>query len=64
VWLIAADGTGLVSIGYLDGSEGIFEVPSGVDLAKYSLVDVSAEPDNGDTTHSGNSIVRGELRTI
>jgi len=64
VWLIAADGTGLVSIGYLDGSEGIFEVPSGVDLAKYSLVDVSAEPDNGDTTHSGNSIVRGELRAI
>ncbi|PPF63997.1 anti-sigma factor [Agreia sp. Leaf210] len=64
VWLISGDGTQLVSIGYLDGVEGVFTVPSNVDLADYSLVDVSAEPDNGDTTHSGNSIVRGELRTI
>lgn len=64
VWLISADGTALVSIGFLDGAEGRFDVPSGVDLAEYSLVDVSAEPDDGDTTHSGDSIVRGQLRTI
>lgn len=64
VWLISADGTALVSIGFLDGAEGRFDVPSGVDLAEYTLVDVSAEPDNGDATHSGDSIVRGQLRTI
>jgi hypothetical protein len=64
VWLISADGTSLVSIGFLDGAEGTFELPPGVDIADYPLVDVSAEPDDGVETHSGNSIVRGELRTI
>ena len=64
VWLISADGTSLVSIGFLDGTEGRFDLPTGVDLATYSLVDVSAEPDDGVATHSGDSIVRGELRTI
>ena len=64
VWLISNDGTALMSIGLLDGTEGRFDVPSNVDLQKYSLVDVSAEPDNGDPTHSGDSIVRGELKRI
>ena len=64
VWLISTDGTALVSIGFLDGAEGRFDLPSGVDLATYSLVDVSAEPDDGVATHSGDSIVRGELRSI
>lgn len=64
VWLISTDGTALVSIGFLDGAEGRFKLPAGVDLATYSLVDVSAEPDDGDATHSGDSIVRGELRSI
>lgn len=64
VWLIRTDGTGLISIGFLDGTSGRFDVPAGVDLAQYALVDVSAEPDNGDPTHSGDSIVRGELRGL
>ncbi|MET1044749.1 MAG: anti-sigma factor [Microbacteriaceae bacterium] len=62
VWLIKSDASGLVSIGYLDGASGSFVVPAGIDLAQYPLVDVSAEPDNGDPAHSGDSIVRGELR--
>jgi hypothetical protein len=61
VWLIKTDASGLVSIGLLDGASGTFVVPAGVDLSEYALVDVSAEPDNGDPTHSGDSIVRGEL---
>jgi len=64
VWLIRSDGTGLVSIGFLDGPEGRFDVPAGIDLAQYSLVDISAETDDGDPTHSGDSIVRGELRAL
>ncbi len=64
VWLIRTDGTGLISIGFLDGTSGRFDIPTGVDLAQYALVDVSAEPDNGDPTHSGDSIVRGELRSL
>ncbi|MCS5716321.1 anti-sigma factor [Herbiconiux sp. CPCC 205716] len=62
VWLIAGDSSGLVSIGFLDGTSGRFAVPAGLDLSVYSLVDISAEPDNGDPTHSGDSIVRGPLR--
>ncbi|MBC7442189.1 MAG: anti-sigma factor, partial [Ramlibacter sp.] len=63
VWLIKADASGLVSIGLLDGATGRFSIPDGLDLAQYPLVDVSAEPDNGDPAHSGDSIVRGELHS-
>ncbi|TFB96030.1 MULTISPECIES: anti-sigma factor domain-containing protein [unclassified Cryobacterium] len=64
VWLIKADASGLISIGLLDGNIGHFDIPDGVDLAQYPLVDVSAEPDNGNPAHSGNSIVRGELHAM
>ncbi|QHF24946.1 hypothetical protein GTU73_13635 [Rathayibacter sp. VKM Ac-2804] len=62
VWLIAADATGLVGLGVLDGADGRFTVPADIDLAEYSLVDISQEPDDGDPQHSGDSIVRGPLR--
>ena len=61
VWLIRSDASGLVSLGLLEGSTGRFSVPEGIDLAEYPLVDVSAEPVDGDPAHSGDSIVRGEL---
>ena len=64
VWLIKADASGLISIGLLDGESGRFLIPDGVDLSQYPLVDVSAEPDDGDPQHSGDSILRGELRTV
>jgi hypothetical protein len=61
VWLITADASALVSLGILEGSEGVFDVPDDVDLADYVLVDISQEPEDGDPAHSGDSIVRGEL---
>lgn len=61
VWLITADASALVSLGELEGSEGTFVVPDDIDLRDYVLVDVSQEPLDGDPTHSGDSIVRGEL---
>ena len=61
VWLVTADGSGLVSIGFLDGGAGRFTIPDGIALADYPLVDVSAEFDDGNPAHSGDSIVRGEL---
>lgn len=61
VWLATADDSGLVSIGFLDGVAGRFTIPHGIDLAAYPLVEVSAEFDDGDPAHSGDSIVRGEL---
>ena len=61
VWLISSDATRLVSLGVLDGSEGTFPVPRGVDTSTYDLVDISEEPVDGDPAHSGDSIVRGQL---
>lgn len=61
VWLIASDLSGLVSLGVLQGQTGRFDIPSGLDLEKYSLVDVSEEHFDGDPAHSGDSIVRGPL---
>ncbi|RUR01706.1 anti-sigma factor domain-containing protein [Labedella endophytica] len=61
VWLLTPDASGLVSIGFLDGATGTFRVPADVDLSAYPIVDVSAEPQDGNPAHSGDSIVRGEL---
>lgn len=61
VWLIDSETSQLISLGVLRGSEGTFTIPDGLDLAQYDLVDISAEPYDGDPTHSGDSIVRGAL---
>ncbi|WP_250445701.1 anti-sigma factor domain-containing protein [Actinotalea sp. C106] len=61
VWLIDREVTRLVSLGVLEGSEGTFTVPSGLDLDDFAVVDVSAEPYDGDPNHSGDSIIRGIL---
>ena len=61
VWLIDRDVTRLVSLGILEGSEGTFTVPAGLDLDDFAVVDVSAEPIDGDPAHSGDSIIRGIL---
>ncbi len=61
VWLLTENVDGLISLGLLTGPTGEFVIPASVDLARYSVVDISAEPVDGDPTHSGDSIVRGAL---
>ncbi|QTE29296.1 anti-sigma factor [Pengzhenrongella sicca] len=61
VWLLDPDVTQLVSLGILQGSEGRFTVPDGLDLAALPVVDVSEEALDGDPAHSGDSVVRGVL---
>ena len=61
VWLLTQNVDGLISVGLLNGSSGEFVIPRSVDLERYSIVDISAEPLDGDPTHSGDSIVRGAL---
>ena len=62
VWLINVDGERMVSIGLLaSGDEGEFAVPMDLIEQGYRIVDISVEPDDGDPTHSGVSIARGEL---
>jgi hypothetical protein len=62
VWLINVDGTRMVALGVLaDGDAGEFQVPRGLLDDGYRIVDISVEPEDGDPTHSGVSLARGEL---
>ena len=61
VWLLKPDVSGLVSLGVLEGDEGRFDVPEGLDLSAYPVVDISEERFDGDPAHSGDSVVRGPL---
>lgn len=62
VWLLREEPIGLVSLGLLDGRSTRFALPDGLDLSEFSIVDLSAEPSDGDPAHSGDSIVRGQLQ--
>ena len=62
VWLIDPETSGLISLGLISGATGTFTVPADLDLERYSVVDISQEPDDGNPAHSGDSIVRGALR--
>jgi Anti-sigma-K factor rskA, C-terminal len=61
VWLIDPSVKGMQSIGLLTQPTQRFQVPAGLDVTQFPIVDVSAEPPNGVPAHSGDSIVRGTL---
>jgi anti-sigma-K factor RskA len=62
VWLINVDGKRMVALGVLaPGALGEFDVPRGLIEEGYRIVDITVEPDDGDPTHSGVSLARGEL---
>ena len=63
VWLIAPDLSRLVSLGVMNSDTGTFQVPAGLELADFPIVDVSDEPVDGNPAHSSVSIVRGTLNT-
>ncbi len=65
-WLIDPDTGALVSLGPVrTGDPGRvtaeLAVPRGLDVDAYDVVDLSAEPLDGDPTHSGVSLARGTL---
>ena len=61
VWLIDRDVVGMVPLGVVRPGTQILELPADLDLGQFPLVDVSVEPLDGDPTHSGVSVARGEL---
>lgn len=63
VWLLDPDSPGkMVALGNLsDRPQAVLEVPPGTDLKRYRLVDVSDEPHDGNSAHSGKSLLRGTL---
>lgn len=64
LWLIEPDAAGnptdIAPIALLDGT-GPYVLPAGVDPTSHFVVDISIEPRDGDTAHSGDSILRGPL---
>jgi hypothetical protein len=60
VWVIDPDVTRLVSLGPLR-PDGTYDLPPGLDPEDFPVVDVSVEPLDGDPTHSGDSVLRGQL---
>ena len=64
VWLLDKEGTKLIALGVLDGTDkGEFAMPPGVSMTDFPVVDVSLEPSDGDPGHSHQSLVRGTLQT-
>lgn len=61
VWLLRPDVSGMVTVGVLTGETAEFPLPPGVDLGDYPVVDISVEQVDGDPSHGGVSLVRGEL---
>jgi hypothetical protein len=61
IWLIDRQVVGMYPLGVVHPGTQTVELPAGLDLGQYPLVDVSVEPLDGDPTHSGVSIARGEL---
>ncbi|MEZ0163414.1 anti-sigma factor [Kineococcus sp. LSe6-4] len=59
-WLLDADG-GMVSLGTVAGDDTTVTVPTGLDLTRFAVVDVSREPLDGDPGHSSDSVLRGTL---
>jgi anti-sigma factor RsiW len=63
VWLIDEAVEDMVPVGVARAGTVSFELPVGLDLGRFPIVDVSVEPLDGDPTHSGVSVVRGVLDT-
>jgi hypothetical protein len=64
LWLIGpGDVSGelrLISLGVVNES-GSYPVPAGIELSAFPIVDISVEPFDGNPSHSGDSLLRGEL---
>ena len=64
VWLLNADGRRMYALGVLPSSgDASYWLPVPMDdrLDGYQTVDISLEPEDGDTAHSQHSLVRGRL---
>lgn len=61
LWVLNADASDIVSLGLVEPGATTFEWPEGLTPTDYPLVDLSIEPADGDETHSGRSILRGQL---
>jgi hypothetical protein len=63
VWLLEPTVQRMVQVGVVRAGTTTLDLPAGIDLEEYPIVDVSVEPLDGDPTHSGVSVARGELES-
>ena len=63
VWLLEPAVERMVQVGVVRSGTTTLDLPDGIDLAEYPIVDVSVEPLDGDPTHSGVSVARGVLES-
>jgi len=63
LWLLAPDGSNPQALTRFDQSDGVVEVvlPDDLSTTEFPVVDISGELDDGDESHSGKSILRGQL---
>jgi hypothetical protein len=62
VWLIDPDSMEMTAVGQLgDGADVLLPLPSTADLQRFRLVDISAEQYDNNQTHSGKSLLQGQL---
>ncbi|MFT4988484.1 MAG: anti-sigma-K factor RskA [Acidimicrobiales bacterium] len=59
LWVINSDVSDMYSLGNVTASNGRFALPPGVTSNDFPIVDISIEPDDGNETHSGQSVLRG-----
>ncbi len=59
LWVINGDVSDMHSLGNVTENDGRFALPAGVSADDFPIVDISIEPDDGDETHSGQSVLRG-----
>jgi anti-sigma-K factor RskA len=60
LWVIDPEVQQLISLGPVR-PDGLYDLPPGIDPEAFPIVDVSVEAFDGDPTHSGDSLVRGQL---
>jgi hypothetical protein len=63
VWLIEPNIERMVQVGVVRPGTTVLDLPEGIDLSEYPIVDVSVEPLDGNPTHSGVSVARGILES-
>jgi len=61
LWVINGDVTDMHSLGLVTNGSGRYLLPDDVTADNFPIVDISIEPDDGDETHSGQSVLRGVL---
>lgn len=63
-WLLDPSTNEMLGLGVLGPDGGTVTVPADADLSRFTTVDISREPFDGDPAHSADSIARGVLRQV